>query len=537
MNGTQPDSGSQAIAEATLYEPGVGWSATAPLPAGREGAVAVTLPDGSVLLVGGDRGYVGEATTPWCPEPVPAAVRYIPANLASFPKPTPRPVAADLAKSDVPRASAPPSAAKKAAAAVNAFGFDLYRRMLADGTLDPANGAVISPTSIALALAMARAGAKGETAAEMDAVLHTSGWDELGGGLNALTQALASRDAMWSDEQGRPHELKLRIANAAFAQRDMQIEQAYLDAIASAFGAGLRLLDYVANPEAARLLINAWVKRQTAGRIPELIPSGVIDRLTRLVLVNAIYLKANWEMEFGRQYSDETTEPRPFRRLDGSSVTVPTMSLLGEQTVPYASGSGWKATELRYLGANGSTPLAMTLILPDDLGAFEQDLSPSRLAGVVAKLDAQRTRLTRVSYQPGNEPGNEMGDCGTYAYSLHLLMPRFGIERNASLARPIEALGMPLAFDVERANFTGIATLPDGLYISDVIHQANIDVDEKGTEAAAATAVMVATGGCTGPIEAKEITLRLDRPFFFVLRDVETGAILFMGRVLDPSVR
>jgi serpin B len=535
----QPDheTGSPAISDAELYDPATGaWTATTPLPGPRERASAVTLTDGSVLLVGGDTGYTLSSegvAVPWCPGAPTAAIRYVPANLASFPEPTPRPIPVDLAISDVPRAAASPTAAKKAATAVNAFGFDLYRRMLTDGTLKPTEGAVISPTSVALALAMARAGAKGETAAEMDAVLDTSGWDELGPGLNALTQALASRDAMWSDEQGRPHELKLRIANAAFAQRDMQIEQAYLDAIASAFGAGLRLLDYAADPEAARLLINAWVKRQTAGRIPELIPSGVIQRLTRLVLVNAIYLKANWEMEFGREYSGETTEPRPFRRLDGSSVTVPTMSLLGEQTVPYASGSGWKATELRYLGANGTTPLAMTLILPSNLASFERSLTAARLAEVTTKLDRQRRYLGRVTYSADHAEG----DCGTYAYSLNLFMPRFGIDRNVSLAAPIEALGMPLAFDVERADFTGIATLPDGLYISDVIHQANIDVDEKGTEAAAATAVILSTGGCTGASPAKLVTLRLDRPFFFVLRDVETGAILFMGRVTDPSVR
>jgi serpin B len=178
-------------------------------------------------------------------------------------------------------------------------------------------------------------------------------------------------------------------------------------------------VDYQADPEAARALINAWVSRQTAKRIPKLIPDpppAVINRWTRLVLVNAIYLKANWEIEFAKEHLGEPTELRPFTRLDGSPVTVPTMALHGEQIVPYASGSGWKATELRYLGANGSTPLAMTLIQPDDLAAFEQGLSPNTLAAVVAKLDAQRTRLTRVSYRAGNVEG----DCGRYAYSLRL---------------------------------------------------------------------------------------------------------------------
>jgi serpin B len=531
--------GSGAIADTEIYDPATNtWTATTPLPEPRERASAVTLADGSVLLVGGDRGYLGEPSTPWCPEPIAEAVRYVPANLASFPKPTPRPVPADLAVSDVPRAASSPADAKKAAASINAFGIDLYQRMLADGLLKPAEGAVISPTSIALALAMARAGAKGETAAEMDAVLHTAGWQALGPGLNALEQALASRDATWSDEEGRHHELKLRIANAAFAQQGWAIVQGYLDAIAAAFGAGLRLVDYKADPEAARQLINAWVSRQTAKRIPELIPKAdppLISPVTRLVLVNAIYLKANWEIEFAAEEVGEPTEPGRFTRLDGSFVTVPTMSLQGEQIVPYASGSGWKATELRYLGANGSTPLAMTLVLPDDLAAFEQDLSPARLSGVIAKLDAQRTRLTRVWYQSEN-----LGDCGTYAYSLHLFMPRFGIDTAAALKASLTSLGMPLSFDPERADFTGIhrpEAPPDRIYVSEVIHQANIDVDEKGTEAAAATAVMMATGGCTSSAPARELTLRLNRPFLFVLRDVETGAILFIGRVVDPSVR
>jgi serine protease inhibitor len=536
--------GSVAIADAELYDPATGtWTVTTPLPEARERASSVTLADGSVLLVGGDGGYPSSSegvAVPWCPGAPTGAVRYVPANLASFPEPTPRPAAVDVAMSDVPRASASPPAAKKAAAAINAFGIDLYRRMLADGTLNPAAGAVFSPTSIAFALAMARAGAKGETAVQMDAVLHAAGWGALGRGLGALDQALASRDATWTDEEGAAHQLALRIANAAFAQRGMQIVQAYLDAIASTFGAGLRLVDYKADPEGARKLINAWVSRQTARRIPELIPQAeppIINTLTRLVLVNAIYLKANWEIEFAREYIDEPTEPRRFTRLDGSPVTVPTMSLYGEDTVPYASGPGWKATELRYLGADGTTPLAMTLILPDDLAAFERSLSPSRLSGIVSKLDAQRTRLTKVWYQPGNKPGNEMGDCGTYAYSLHLFMPRFGIETQARLASVLKSLGMPVAFDVDRADFTGIATLPEGFYISDVIHQANIDVDEKGTEAAAATAVVMSTGGCTGASPAKTISLRLNRPFLFVLRDVETGAILFMGRVVDPSAK
>ena len=185
----------------------------------------------------------------------------------------------ELAKADVARASVDPADAKTAAASINAFGLDLLRAMLADGTLEPDKNAVFSPTSIALALAMARAGAKGETATQMDAVLHTTGWDALGPGLNALEQALTSRNATWQDESLDPptRELALRIANAAFAQRDWAIEQAYLERIGSTFGAGVRLVDYRADHEAARKLINAWVSDQTKKRIPELIPEASLD--------------------------------------------------------------------------------------------------------------------------------------------------------------------------------------------------------------------------------------------------------------------
>ncbi len=436
----------------------------------------------------------------------------------------------ELAQSSVARAPSTAADAARAAAAINAFGIDLYKRVTSGSAagLD-AKSVVISPASIAIALAMARAGAQGETARQMDALLHVNGWDELGSGLNALDQVLASRDGSWSDPEGAYHELALKIADSAFAQRDWAIEQSFLDAIGSDLGAGIRLVDFIADPEAARSAINAWVARQTAKRIPELIRPDLISEATRLVLVNAIYLKANWELEFNKS----ETKAVPFSRPDGSSVTVPTMTLHGGQRVPYVSGAGWRATELRYLGADGSTPLAMTLVLPDDLATFEAGLSESQLEQVTSALDRERDHLREVTYA---SPASD-GDCGTYPYSLTLSMPRFGIETGPLDVTPaLEALGMVDAFSSETADFSGITTA-DRLNISFVIHQANIDVDETGTEAAAATAVGIDVGGCTGPLPAKEVSLRLDRPFMFVLHDVETGAILFMGQVVDPSTR
>ena len=363
----------------------------------------------------------------------------------------------------------------------------------------------------------------------MDTVLHTSGWDKLGAGLNSLDQALASRDGSYTDDAGETHQLALRIANASFAQRGWSIEPTYLDAVAAAFGAGLKLVDYASDPEAARKTINAWVSQKTVKRIPELLlPPNVTDT-TRLYLVNAIYLKANWALPF----LEDGTAPKSFTRLDGSKVQVPTMQLRGEQEVPYLHGDGWKATELRYLGPDRTTPLAMTLIMPDDLKSFEASMSAKQLANVASGLTKERKRLEESVTYHGEE------DCGTYPYSLDLFMPRFKIRTRAELKEALKTLGMPLAFEAGGADFTGIhvpESAEDAIHISNVIHQANIDVDEKGTEAAAATAVGGDTGGCTGPSPAKEVNLRLDHPFIFVLRDIETGAILFMGRVVDPTL-
>jgi len=427
-----------------------------------------------------------------------------------------------MARSDVSRAGGDPADARRAAAAINAFALDVHRALLADPALDlRAKNTVFSPTSIQLALAMARAGAKGDTAAEMDQVLGVRGWAELGPGLNALEQALASRDAKWEDDEGAK-ELTLRIANAPFAQRGWSMEQAYLDEIASTFGAGLRLVDYQGDLDGARKTINGWVSDRTAGRIPKLLNPENLSSSTRLTLVNAMYLKAQWDKWFSK---DQTT-PARFTRLDGSRIDVPMMQRWGGHELPYARGDGWQASELRYLAPPDAPQLAMLLVLPDDLPAFEAALTADRLE----KITAAATRPPEFVDCPG-VPADQQ-DAGCYRYALNLHMPRFGIETRAEMSAILAGMGMPRAFDAAEADFSGITTT-DVLHIGMVIHQANIDVDEEGTEAAAATAVGMDTGG--GPSSLKEITLRLDRPFLFFVRDVETGAVLFMGRVTDPS--
>jgi serpin B len=204
---------------------------------------------------------------------------------------------------------------------------------------------------------------------------------------------------------------------------------------------------------------------------------------------------------------------------------------LYEATIPLASGKGWKATELEYRTPDGEPGLTMTLILPDDLGAFERSLTPAKVAAIDRDLATERGRLDRITPNP-----DRWGmDCGAIPYAVNLFLPRFGIDTRGNVLPALVAAGMRAPVS-DVADFSGISDA--GLTIGAVIHQANIDVDEKGTEAAAATAVVMdTTGGCGGPVPETVKTLRLNRPFMFLLRDTQTGAILFMGRVADPLVR
>ncbi|MGC8634845.1 MAG: serpin family protein [Candidatus Limnocylindrales bacterium] len=404
-----------------------------------------------------------------------------------------------FAGSDAPLVAASSSAASAAAAAINAFGLDLYRRVSARG-----GNVVISPTSVAIALDMARAGAQGETAAQMDAVLHLVGSAAAQAeAVSSLDQALTALNGTFRGGNGRELPVTLRLVNAPFAQLGMPIQPAYLDALAAQFGAPLRLLDYARDPNAARLRINAWVMAQTEGRISQLLAPPDITALTRFVLVNAIYLHASWLTPF----DPRSTAPGTFTRSNGSRVQVPMMA--AQEFELYAAGTGWRAVELPYLGGS----LALDVILPDDLASFETHLSSAEIARITGAFELR---------------------------PLQLSLPRFGIQTEARLAATLRALGMPLAFDPQAADFSGIAlqscsASSNCLYISEVIHQANIDVDEKGTTAAGATAVVMTTGG--PGYQGPWLKFQVDRPFLFVLRDTKTGAILFMGRVGDPSAK
>ena len=397
---------------------------------------------------------------------------------------------AEVAQANVARDVVDPALAKSAAAAANAFGLDLFAKLRAGAG---SGNLVFSPASIAIALAMARAGARGDTATQIDAVLHSLGADDHAAAINALDAALSSRSGTFTNYDGKSYDLILNVANAPFAQRDEQWQQGFLDALAQRFGAGLRLVDYRADAEGARQQINSWVSDQTSGRIPQLIGQGMVDGLTRLVLVNAIYLKAPWAQPF----DPNATQGKPFTMLDGSSATVPTMGMTTQ--LSYASGQGWQAVDLPYVG----NKLALTIILPADFNGFAAGLTADKFDQITSSMKTSEVDLT---------------------------LPRFGAQTKADLSSMLAQLGMPLAFDPNQADFSGMTT-QEQLYIAFVIHQANISVDEKGTEAAAATAVgMSATALPSGMAH-----MHVDHPFVFALRDIDTGAVLFMGQVTDPS--
>jgi serpin B len=372
-----------------------------------------------------------------------------------------------------------------------AFALDLYQQLRSDeGNL------FYSPYSISAALAMTHAGARGDTAEEMAAVLQFHFPQEsLHPAFNALDQHLENLAEMdIPDDQGDP--FQLNIANALWGQQDFHFEEAFLDLLAENYGAGLRLLDYIQKPEESRQIINQWISDQTEDKIQDLIPQGSITPDTRLVLSNAIYFKATWLEPFEK----EQTEEGIFYGLDGQEIPVQMMRHGTETSFRYFQGQTFQAVELPYIGGQ----VSMLVLMPDEgeFGDFEAVLSNLTL----------NTILDEMSYTP-----------------LKLTFPKFEYEAEHSLAGILSEMGMPTAFG-GRADFSGMTGAKE-LFISDVFHKAYVNVDEEGTEAAAATAVLMKlTAMPENPIE-----LTVDRPFLFFIRDHETNSILFAGRVVNPQ--
>ena len=362
---------------------------------------------------------------------------------------------------------------------------DLYQQLRAA----PGNF-FYSPYSISSALAMTWAGARTQTEQDMAAALHfTLPQDRLHPAFNAVDLALESRGqgAAGADGQG----FRLNVANALWGQIDYELQASFLDVLAESYGAGMHVVDFAGAPDQSMDLINGWVSDATEGKIEKLLAPENINPSTKLILTNAVYFNAAWENPF----EESSTQDAAFTTQAGAVVQVPTMR--GSASMPFSEGPGYKAVELPYDG----NELGMVIILPENLDTFEQGLDAARLKEVV--------------------DGLELASVDTY-------LPRFKFKSRFGLKDALSTLGMGVAFSDE-ADFDGIRPASK-LRISDVVHEAFIGVNEAGTEAAAATAVIVGDGSAP---EFKEINL--DRPFLFLIRDIETSTVLFVGRVSDPS--
>ncbi len=399
-------------------------------------------------------------------------------------------VRADVVKSERPRQT--PVALQDAqvpqlVAGNSDFAFDLYSLLF-----DEKTNLFYSPYSISLALAMTYAGAREQTAQQMAEVLHFAlAQDRLHPAFNALDMALASRGEQLDPDK----RFRLRIANALWGQEGYAFLAAFLDELAENYGAGLRVLDFVGEPDGSRQTINEWVEEETEDRIQDLLPPGSISSDTRLVLSNAIYFNAAWLHPF----EEELTQDGAFHLLDGGQVTVPMM--VQSERLGYTASQGYQAVELPYLGGE----LSMVILLPaeETFQNWANHLDSEQWVTVVGEMERMQVQLT---------------------------MPRFTFESGFRLRDALIRLGMKDAFS-SAADFSGMTGGRD-LFISDVYHKAFVAVDEEGTEAAAATAVVMELTAAP----AQPIQVRIDRPFVFLIRDIETGSILFLGHVVNPSV-
>ncbi|MGQ9898129.1 MAG: serpin family protein [Acidobacteriota bacterium] len=378
------------------------------------------------------------------------------------------------------------TAPRDAAAGINAFAVRLHQWL----SRQTAGNLFFSPYSITSALAIAALGARGATLAEMNRALQFP---------DGIPHAAFAAQARLISTPNAPY--TLAVANALWGQRGLGFEPDFLSATKQYYGADLEEVDFRGNSEGTRRQINDWVATKTNHRIPDLLPPGFITPMTRLVLTNAIYFKGNWAEAFDR---DSTNERDQFRLAQGGTVTVAMMNRTGRYA--HFDGGTFQALTCTYRGDE----LSMVILLPnatDGLPALEKGLTADKLQEVVEKAI---TREVRVS------------------------VPRFKLTlRLESLVDDLKALGMTLAF-TEGADFAAM-TRQANLFIDAIAHKAFIEVNEEGTEAAAATGVgmRITSVGAEPP---RPVVFRADHPFLFVIRDNRSGTVLFMGRVMNPSV-
>jgi serpin B len=371
------------------------------------------------------------------------------------------------------------------------FGLDIYHEL--SGAAKPSENVLISPFSISAALAMTYAGAGGQTAQQMSDVLRFT---------LPSAQVHPAFGELLRDLTMRRDGYQLDIANRLFAQQQYPFEPAFKNITANDYGAPLEEVDFIKNTEGSRRRINQWVESHTNDKIRDLLPEGSVKENTRLVLTNAIYFDGSWKYKFNKDLTHDDT----FLAASGAPSTVTMMHQ--QQAFSYAERPGYQMLEMPYAGDD----LSLVVMLPnaaDGLKDLEASLTPDEWnAGI-----------------------NSM-----YQTSVNVSLPKFTFDSTFKLADALKALGMKQAFDKERADLKGIADpASESLYIDDAIHKAFIDVNEEGTEAAAATAIIVGavtTCFCAPP---QPKIFDADHPFLFALRDVHTGSLLFLGRVVDPG--
>jgi serine protease inhibitor len=391
---------------------------------------------------------------------------------------------ADGVEREQPRGDAPVAATVDG---VSRFGYDLFQ-----AAAEPDENTVLSPLSVAYAFAMARAGANGETAAQMDEVFGFPA--DVHGAFNGLSREIVTVEGPpppkpAKREAGKTVPPVVAIANGMFLQKDFAVRDAFLRTLAAQYGAGVRVVDFTAG-NAAEAALDRWADEQTAGRIKRVFDD--IERETKLVLANAVYFRADWKEQF-----HNVTDGQTFTRTDGSTVKTALMNNLA--IMNYAASDGWQAVELPYAG----DAFAMWVLVPTSavVGA-----EPGRLLAP-ATLAAVAGGLTPTSVE------------------VHL--PRWNFETRPDLPAALASLGLTAPFDAG-ADFSGISS---GLFIGQAMHAANITVDEWGTEAAAITAVAMPASG-PPPVE---VVIRADRPFAFAIMHLPTRTPLFIGQVTDPT--
>jgi len=366
------------------------------------------------------------------------------------------------------------------------FAFDVYRR-IGEGAANTA----FSPYSVSVALSMTYPGARGDTQRAFEKVLHLKlDAARHHRAMNTIDAALQSRGAGASGRDGRP--FRLRVNNQLFGQKGQHFESPFLDVLAEEYGAGLRLLDFQSAAEPSRKAINEWIATNTEQLIPELLKQGTIDRNTVLTLVNTLYFNAAWKTKFDANL----TRDAKFIRADGSEAMVKMMSA---ESVALRRGAlgGVDVIEVPY----EKDEVSMVFLVPaaGKLGELEQSLDGPKVRALLATLEDE---------------------------TIGLQLPRFEARTEASLKEVLGALGLGVAFGGE-ADFSGMTGARD-LAITEVVHEAVVKTDEAGTEATAATAVVI--GRTSAPA-----FLTIDRAFVYLIRDRATGAVLFIGRVGDPS--